>query len=197
MDVLFEAFGSDVVVDTFATFAMVLPLAAEAAAAITNEKVAGPLGDSDPIVQVIVPVPPAGGVEQVNMGPAVWDAETNVIPAGTASVSETVVALDGPLFVTVLFEGFVSKLSVVIVAVFVIDVVLPVLMVRLNCAEAPFARDRNEQLTVPLEPGGGVKQVAAGPAFCVSDTNCVPAGSGSVIRTLAAASGPALATVTV
>jgi len=37
----------------------------------------------------------------VKAGPSVWDAETNDIPAGTASVSETVAAADGPLFVTV------------------------------------------------------------------------------------------------
>src|SRR3954462_13230585 len=49
----------------------------------------------------MVPVPPAAGVLQRNGVPVVCDSETNVVLAGTASVSETVDAADGPLFVSV------------------------------------------------------------------------------------------------
>jgi hypothetical protein len=101
VDVLFALLGSVVVVVTLATFETLLPLAADDARCITNEKVAETFDESDAIVHVIVPVPPTGGVAHAKAGPSVWDAETNVIPAGTASVSETVVAFDGPLFVTV------------------------------------------------------------------------------------------------
>src|SRR5205814_1610558 len=57
---------------------------------------------SSPRLQVVVPVPPPGGVEQVNAGPAVCDSETNVVFAGTASLSATVKASDGPLLVTLI-----------------------------------------------------------------------------------------------
>jgi hypothetical protein len=51
-------------------------------------------------VQVIVPFAPAAGVVQVKAGPEACVAETNVVFAGSASVSVTAVALDGPAFVT-------------------------------------------------------------------------------------------------
>src|SRR3954468_9205193 len=49
----------------------------------------------------MVPVPPTTGVPQVNVCPVVCDSETNVVLTGTASVSETLAAADGPLFVSV------------------------------------------------------------------------------------------------
>src|SRR5207248_4326830 len=57
---------------------------------------------SVPMLQVTVPVPPPGGVEHVNAGPAVCDSDTNVALAGTASLSATVSASDGPLLVTLI-----------------------------------------------------------------------------------------------
>src|SRR3954451_4785322 len=50
----------------------------------------------------MVPVPPAAGVLHENGVPVVCDSETNVVFAGTASVSETLDAADGPLFVSVI-----------------------------------------------------------------------------------------------
>jgi hypothetical protein len=121
------------------------------------------------------------------------------------------VIVAGPVFVTatsalcvtvvdtldVSFEEFVSKLSVETFAVFVIELALPLLMTRLNCAEAPLASDTNEHVTVPFAPAAGVEQDAAGPVACVNDTNCVPAGRASLRITFVALSGPAFATVSV
>lgn len=98
--VLPDGFGSEVVLETFAVFVITVPVATPAPMCRVIEKVAEPTGNK-PIVQVIVPVPPAAGVLQENVGPAVCDSETNVVLAGTASVSETAVAADGPLFVSV------------------------------------------------------------------------------------------------
>jgi hypothetical protein len=47
------------------------------------------------MVHVIVPT-------QLNVGPLVCVAETNVVFAGTVSVSVTLTASDGPLFATVI-----------------------------------------------------------------------------------------------
>jgi hypothetical protein len=96
-DVLFPGFGSAVVVLTFAVL-LIVPLA-EALTFTTTVKVAVAPARSEPIVQLIVPVPPTGGLVQTNTGPAVCVSETNVAFTGTASVSETVCASDGPLFV--------------------------------------------------------------------------------------------------
>ena len=53
-------------------------------------------------MRVIVPVPPTGGVVGVNdVAPPVCVSDTNVVPAGTASVKETVWASLGPLLVRV------------------------------------------------------------------------------------------------
>ena len=41
-------------------------------------------------------------VVQVNVGPVVCISETNVVPAGSVSVQETLVAVDGPAFETVI-----------------------------------------------------------------------------------------------
>ena len=40
---------------------------------------------------------PTGGLLKVNVGPLVWDSDTKVVLAGTASVTVTVCASDGPL----------------------------------------------------------------------------------------------------
>src|SRR5262245_2264871 len=54
------------------------------------------------VVAVRVPVPPAAGVARLNPGPAVCCAATNVVPAGTTSVSRTPSAGLGPALVTVM-----------------------------------------------------------------------------------------------
>ena len=52
---------------------------------------------SEAMLQVIV-----APVVQVNVGPAVCISETNVVPAGSVSVHETLAAADGPAFATVI-----------------------------------------------------------------------------------------------
>jgi hypothetical protein len=52
-------------------------------------------------VQVLVPVPPTGGLVQFHVpAPAVFAAETNVVLAGVAKVTDGVFAEFGPLFMT-------------------------------------------------------------------------------------------------
>jgi len=67
----------------------------------TIENVADAPAGSVAIVHVIVPVAPAGGVVHAKVGPVVWLSETNVVPAGTVSVSDTLAASEGPAFATV------------------------------------------------------------------------------------------------
>ncbi len=56
---------------------------------------------SEAIVQETTPlVSPTDGVEQLNVGPSSCEAETNVIPLGIASVTATLEAASGPIFVT-------------------------------------------------------------------------------------------------
>jgi hypothetical protein len=66
----------------------------------TRVKVATAPAARTGVVEVTVPVPPAGGVNDVNPAGAVND--TNVVLAGTTSVSETAKALLGPAFVSVI-----------------------------------------------------------------------------------------------
>ncbi len=66
-----------------------------------NRNTAGVSGASEAMVQVMAPVPPAAGVVQLKVGPLVCEAETKVVPAGTLSVSVTLVASEGPSFSTV------------------------------------------------------------------------------------------------
>lgn len=98
---LFAGVGSLVVAVTVAVFAMLLPLAADAATCITNEKAAEVPAVSVASVHEIVPPDPAAGVVQVKVGPLLCVAETNVVDGGSVSVSVTTVASEGPLFVTV------------------------------------------------------------------------------------------------
>src|SRR4030095_17022190 len=53
------------------------------------------------IVHVVVPGSPAEGFVQVKTGPESCANETNVVPAGTSSVSCTFAAALGPEFVTI------------------------------------------------------------------------------------------------
>jgi hypothetical protein len=66
--------------------------------------------------------------------------------------------------------------------------------VKVKLALAPGAMEASVQVTVPVPPGAGVVQVKAGPPSCCSETNRVPAGSGSTSCTALATEGPAFAT---
>jgi hypothetical protein len=100
VDVLLPGFGSVVVVVALAVLEITAP-AAPGLMWTVIENVAEP-GASEAIVQLTVPVPPTEGFVQENVEPVVCDSETNVVFAGTASLSATLDALDGPLFVTVI-----------------------------------------------------------------------------------------------
>jgi hypothetical protein len=50
----------------------------------------------------MVPVPPTGGGEQMNVGPLFWTALANVIPIGTVSLRLTNWDVSGPAFRTVI-----------------------------------------------------------------------------------------------
>ena len=100
VEVLFKAFGSGVALVTFAVFA-IEPVAPGLILMVT-ENVADADGRKDAIEQVMVPVPPTAGVEHENAGPVVCDSPANVVFAGIVSLSETLVAVDGPLLVTVI-----------------------------------------------------------------------------------------------
>lgn len=104
-----------------------------------------------------------------------------------------------PLDDALLLPGAGSDAAEVTEAVFVI---VPVavgftLIVMVNAALAPDASDARLQLTVPVPPTTGVVQLNAGPLVCIADTNVVPAGTGSLRDTVAAASGPLFVTMTV
>src|SRR5438445_11512988 len=100
LELLLAGLLSGVVVETVAVLVMVEPPASLELACTTNRKVAKPPAARVASVAVNVPEPPAGGLDSTKAGPAVWLAETNVVPAGTASVSVTPWASLGPLLVT-------------------------------------------------------------------------------------------------
>src|ERR1700720_3273801 len=54
-----------------------------------------------------------------------------------------------------------------------------------------------EQLTVPFAPTAGLVHVNAGPEFCASETNVVPAGSASASDAIEASAGPLFVMVSV
>src|SRR5438093_7181500 len=96
---LFAGFESAVVDVTFAVLVMV-PVAA-ALTFTTRVNVAEAPAAKLAMFAVAVPVPPTAGVVSVNAGPEVCIIDTNVVFAGMASLSETVDAAAGPLFVKV------------------------------------------------------------------------------------------------
>jgi hypothetical protein len=126
----------------------------------------------------------------------------SVVPA-VATAGALLVIARSALGVTVvdavdeLFAAFVSELSLVTEAVFETDVTFPGVTVSVNCALAPEPSWAILHEIVPLPPTPGVEQIAAGPVFCTSESNVVPAGMTSVSWTLSAMSGPALSTVIV
>ncbi|HWW60549.1 MAG TPA: hypothetical protein VN181_04195 [Thermoanaerobaculia bacterium] len=69
-------------------------------------------------VQLIVPPPPTPGKEQGSDGPLVCEPEKKVISGGTVSVSVTVAASFGPLFVTVMLYATSEPTSAVAGPVF-------------------------------------------------------------------------------
>ena len=95
---LFAGTGSLVAEVTVA----VLPSAAFGSSDVftTSENVAVAVDGSEAMLQLTVPVAPAAGVVQVKVGPPVCVIDTNVVVAGTASVSVTLTASAGPLLVT-------------------------------------------------------------------------------------------------
>jgi hypothetical protein len=103
------------------------------------------------------------------------------------------------LAVALLFAGFVSALDVVAVAVLLMIVPFGIVpsgcTVSVNWALPPLAKSEIVHETVPPLFGGGVLQVAAGPVFCMSETNVRPEGRLSVNVTSAAVSGPAFVSV--
>src|SRR5262249_39886473 len=101
LDVLFAEFGSDVVAPIVAVFVVLVPAATPDGTLKTNGNVALAPAANVAIVQVMAPVPPAGGVMQEKTGPVCCDAEAKVMLGGTLSVSVTVVASDGPAFAAV------------------------------------------------------------------------------------------------
>src|SRR5437763_1650954 len=101
VDELLAALVSVLVVETLAVLVMVKPLPSLALAWTTITKVALLPAVSVPMVPVMVPVPPTGGLVKEKAGPEDCDSETNVVPAGTVSVKRTVWASLGPLSLTV------------------------------------------------------------------------------------------------
>src|SRR5260221_274835 len=68
-------------------------------ACTTSVKAAEPAAASEARLQLTVPPAPAAGVVQVNVGPDVCANDTNVVPAGSASLNAVACAALGPLFV--------------------------------------------------------------------------------------------------
>src|SRR5438093_1490592 len=107
--------------------------------------------------------------------------------------------------VTAVLEVEVSLVGsgsvVVVVPVAVLDRTLVTLALtcttRVKEALAPAARLDRVSVSVPLLPAAGVVDPKAGPLSWVSDTNVVPAGSGSLTDTLWASLEPLLLTVRV
>ena len=91
--------GSVVEAETDAEAATGTPALAPAATRTVRAKEAEAPAASVGAEHVTGPVPPGAGPEQVN--PPVAEAETNVVPEGTAVAKEGATASEGPLFVTV------------------------------------------------------------------------------------------------
>jgi hypothetical protein len=96
--VLFAALGSVAAEPTLAVL-LTVPLAV-ALVATTSVKLAAPPLASVARLHVTVPPAPTAGVVQVKAGPEFCTPDTNVVPAGNASVSVTLCALLGPALLT-------------------------------------------------------------------------------------------------
>ena len=95
---LLPAFGSLVVEEKVAVFEMTVPFGVAALTASVSVNVALAPFASVAVVQVIVPVPPAAGVVQLQ--PPGEVSEVNVVFAGVASFNAMLWASVGPLLVT-------------------------------------------------------------------------------------------------
>src|SRR5258707_989019 len=98
---LLAGFGSVTGDETVAVFVIVEPFATVAPTLSTIVKEAEAPFASVASVQLTDPVPPTAGFAQVNAGPVACVSDTKVVPAGSASVSVTLCASFGPLFMTV------------------------------------------------------------------------------------------------
>lgn len=94
---LFAGLGSVMEEEPMSVSVMTVPVAVPAFTLVT--RVNEPLEPTARVamLHVMVPVPPTGGVVQLQEPGLARD--TNVVLVGTASVKLTVVAADGPLFV--------------------------------------------------------------------------------------------------
>src|SRR5947199_396373 len=96
--VLLPLVGSGVV-EEIVVLALIVPVAA-GSTSTTAVKLAEPPAANVARVTVTVPVAPTAGV--VALHPAGVVTETNVVPAGVASVTDTVCASDGPALLAVI-----------------------------------------------------------------------------------------------
>src|SRR5690349_6143791 len=94
-EVLLPGVGSGVVDVTVAALVMMVPFGTAPLTCATTVKFADAAGRSAAMLHVIV-----APVVHVNAGPVFCVSETNVVPAGSVSLQLTVVAVEGPLFVT-------------------------------------------------------------------------------------------------
>ena len=95
---LLAALGSDASLETDAAVPISVPFPAHQLTLTPIVKTAGAPEASVAAVQLIVPVPPIAGFEQLH--PAGDASDRNVVPDGTAPVSTGLAAAPGPLFVT-------------------------------------------------------------------------------------------------
>lgn len=93
------ALGSEVVDEAVAVLLITLPAASDASTAVVRVNTALPTANAG-LEQVTVPPVPIVGVVQLQ--PASAGSDTNVVPAGNVSLSETVEAESGPLLVAVM-----------------------------------------------------------------------------------------------
>lgn len=96
---LLAPFGSAVAEEAVDVDESIEPSAAFAGTSTVSEKTATAPAGIEGLVHVTVPVPPIGGVLQLQPGAGVNAA--NVVPTGTCCVIEPIVASLGPAFVTV------------------------------------------------------------------------------------------------
>jgi hypothetical protein len=98
---LLAGLGSEVMLVTVAVFVMMVPAGVAALTFAVNANVAvAPLAKVAKVA-ITVPVPPTGGVVNVAAGPEVCTKLTNVVPAGSTSGNDALLAASGPALLTV------------------------------------------------------------------------------------------------
>ena len=95
---MLELLGSVTADEPMSVSEIIVPVAVPAFTLATSENAPVPPDASEAMVQEMLPVAPTAGVVQVHVPGFV--RETKVVLVGTASVKLTVVAVDGPLFVS-------------------------------------------------------------------------------------------------